>query len=49
MAYFRSSDTTVRPKGLDVLDGVTLDDDDWQKLVTVMPVQYQKYFKRTQE
>lgn len=43
-AYFANGDQQDDEKGLDYLQGVTLDKETWADLTTVMPVEYQKYF-----
>ena len=43
-AYFANGNQQDDEKGLEYLQGVTLDKDTWADLTTVMPVEYQKYF-----
>jgi hypothetical protein len=43
-AYFANGNQQDDEKGLDYLQGVTLDKETWVDLTTVMPVEYQKYF-----
>jgi hypothetical protein len=44
ISYFRSPDEEDHKKGLGVLQGLTLDKDEWQKLTAVMPAAYQRLF-----
>lgn len=43
-AYFANGNQQDDEKGLEYLQGVTLDKETWADLTTVMPVEYQKYF-----
>jgi tetratricopeptide (TPR) repeat protein len=46
LAYFTSTDEDDHKRGLLALEGLTVGKDDWQKLVAVMPPEYQRYFTR---
>ena len=44
VSYFRSPDEEDHKKALEVLQGLTLEKDDWQKLAAVMPAEYRRFF-----
>ncbi len=44
VSYFRSADNADHEKAMDVLQGITLDKDEYRRLVDAMPVDYQRYF-----
>ena len=43
-AIFSNSDKSDDEIGLSLLEGITLDNDNWSRITRVMPVEYQKYF-----
>jgi hypothetical protein len=47
-AYFASNNPQDYEKGLYYLKDITLDKETWADLITVMPIEYQKYFNNTQ-
>jgi uncharacterized membrane protein YvbJ len=44
ISYFKSPDDEDHKKALEVLQGLTLKGDEWQKLKNAMPVAYQHFF-----
>jgi hypothetical protein len=48
-SYFKSSDPEDHKKALNVLEGVTIEKDDWQKLSAVMPASYRHLFTGVKE
>jgi len=43
-AIFSDGDSSDDEVGLTLLQGITLDKDNWARITKVMPVEYQKYF-----
>lgn len=43
-AIFSNNDKSDDEVGLSLLDGITLDGNNWSRITRVMPVEYQKYF-----
>ena len=44
MSYFRSADEEDHKKGLEAIQGITLEKDEWEKLSPVMPAAYRSLF-----
>ena len=44
LSYFRSPDDEDHKKGLEALQGLSLEKDEWDKLSAVMPAQYRSLF-----
>jgi hypothetical protein len=44
MSYFRSSEDEDHKKGLEALQGITLEKDEWEKVSAVMPAAYRSLF-----
>jgi hypothetical protein len=48
-ALFSNRDNTDDEAGLYLLEGITLSNNDWARIVKVMPIEYQKYFSNVEE
>ena len=46
-ALFSKGDGADDRAALDMLNGVTLDEDEWTRITKVMPAEYQRYFAKT--
>lgn len=43
-AIFSNNDRSDDEVGLSLLEGITLDEDNWTRITKVMPIEYQEYF-----
>ena len=44
MSYFRSPEDEDHKRGLEALQGITLEKDEWEKLSAIMPAAYRNFF-----
>jgi hypothetical protein len=49
MSIFSNTDPSDDPLGLDVLEGALLSQNEWSDLKRVMPIEYQQYFRETEQ